>query len=335
MAHLRILYMGHISINVIDLQKRHQERMESYMIKPKRLKRGDYVGIIAPAGPPDQQRLKKAIPFFEGMGLRIKLGRNIREVNGYLAGTDEERLEDLHDMMEDKSIKAIFFARGGYGTGRLADRIDYDLIRKNPKVIWGYSDITYLHTAIRQQTGLVTFHGPMAVSDVGKDDFDRISASMFNQLFEPTTLTYSEKITPLTVYAPGETEGKVVGGNLSLLASTLGTPYEIDTKDSLLLIEDIGEEPYRVDGMLNQLRLAGKLQQANGIIIGDFAEAESKVNPSLSLEQVFIDVFNDFQGPVVGGFKIGHCLPHFSLPLGQNAILSAEERKLTVEPGVR
>lgn len=305
------------------------------MIHPIRLQKGDTIGVTAPAGPPDQEKLQRAIAFFNEMGLRVKLGRNIKQTRGFLAGTDEERLSDLHDMIIDPEVKAIIFARGGYGTGRLADCIDYELIRQNPKIIWGYSDITYLHTAIYQQTGLITFHGPMLASDIGKSDFDQFSAQLFRQLFTPTQLDYSEVISPLKVYTAGETVGQLVGGNLSLLVSTLGTPYEVETTGKLLLLEDIGEEPYRIDGMLNQLRLAGKLCGAHGIVLGDFSEVNSKVNPSLTLDEVFTDYFSDFHGPVMSGFKIGHCFPHFSVPLGVWAKLSTIEKRLRIEPGVK
>src|SRR5699024_7890401 len=138
---------------------------------------------------------------------------------------------DFETMIKDEEIKAIIFARGGYGVGRIVPRIDFNAIQEHPKIIWGYSDITYLHIAIRQKTGLVTFHGPMAASDIGKDNFDDLSKGMFQQLFEPSVLTYNETISPLEVYAPGEGSGELVGGNLSLIVSTIGTPYEIDTRD--------------------------------------------------------------------------------------------------------
>lgn len=305
------------------------------MFVPDRLKGGDLIGFAAPAGPIKMENVTKAIPFFEKMGLRVKLGKHLAEVHGYLAGTDEQRLEDLHDMIADPSVKAIIFARGGYGTGRIADRIDYDLIKRNPKIYWGYSDITYLHTAIHQITGLVTFHGPMPASDIAKDDFDELSKSMFNQLFKPMSLLYTEKISPLRSIVPGVAEGELVGGNLSLLASTLGTPFEINTAGKLLLLEDIGEEPYRVDGMLNQLKLAGKLDEAAGIIAGDFADAEPVLDPTLTMEQVFFDYFSGLNCPVLAGFKIGHCIPHFAVPLGVRASLSTYSKTLYIEPGVK
>src|SRR5699024_2980688 len=238
-------------------------------------------------------------------------------------------------MIADDSIKAIIFARGGYGTARIADKIDYQLIRQNPKIIWGYSDITYLHTAIRQRTGLTTFHGPMPASDVADTDFDEVSASMFRQLFEPAALYYAGNISPLNVIVPGEACAELVGGNLSLLISTLGTPYEIDTHGKMLLLEDIGEEPYRVDSMLNQLRLAGKLDAAAGIVIGDFAEADPpEGKPSISLDQVFYDYFYSLPCPVMSGFKIGHCFPHFCVPLGDTAVINTTDKTLTVEAGM-
>ncbi|WP_010648331.1 S66 peptidase family protein [Oceanobacillus massiliensis] len=305
------------------------------MIHPARLKKGDTIGVVAPAGPPNIENLNKAIPFFEEMGLRVKLGRNIESVRGYLAGTDEERLEDFHDMIADRKVKGIFFASGGYGSARIADKINYHLIKENPKIIWGYSDITFLHTAIRQQADLITFHGPMLASDIGKNDFDKFSAHMFHQLFEPTELSYSEKIAPLEVYTQGNVQGQLVGGNLSLMISTLGTAYEIDTKDKILLLEDVGEESYRVDSMLNQLRLAGKISAAAGIVIGDFADSHSQAEPTSTLQQVFEDYFSDFHGPVMGGFKIGHCLPHFAIPLGTTGELSTIRKTLLIGPGVK
>ncbi|GGA64416.1 S66 peptidase family protein [Ornithinibacillus halotolerans] len=305
------------------------------MLQPQSLQKGDTVGVIAPASPPDMKRLYQAIPFLENLGLRVKLGKHIENVHGYLAGTDAERLADFHDMIQDDTVKAIIFARGGYGTGRIASNIDFDLIKKNPKIIWGYSDITYLHTAICQKAGLVTFHGPMVASDVADPDFDDISSASFQQLFEPTTLTYSEDISPLETLVEGKATGELVGGNLALLVSTLGTDFEIHTKGKLLLLEDIHEQPYRIDSMLNQLKLAGKLEQAAGIIIGDFADAKPKHEPSLSLEEIFTHYLGGLSCPVMAGFKIGHCFPHFAVPFGVEATLSTEKKSLVINPGVQ
>ncbi|MUK89671.1 LD-carboxypeptidase [Ornithinibacillus sp. L9] len=305
------------------------------MLYPKAIQQGDTIGIVAPASPIEMDTLKTAIPFFQDMGLCVELGKNIDAVHGYLAGTDEQRLADFHDMIANPNVKAIIFARGGYGTARFAADIDYDLIYSHPKIIWGYSDITYLHTAIRQQTGLVTFHGPMPASDIASPEFDLLSASMFKQLFKETALCYSEAVSELEVLQEGRVTGTLVGGNLSLIVSTLGTPFEIDTKEKLLLLEDIDEVPYRVDGMLNQLKLAGKLDQAAGIVIGDFAKSAPKKEPSLTLDQVFNDYFKELEGPVMSGFKIGHCYPHFAVPLGVKATMDTERKELRIMPGVR
>ncbi|MEN2767312.1 S66 peptidase family protein [Ornithinibacillus xuwenensis] len=304
------------------------------MILPEPLQNGDTIGVIAPASPPDIKRLLTAIPFFESIGLRVKLGKHIDCVHGYLAGTDEERLADFHEMIGDEAIKAIICARGGYGTGRLLDSINYDLIARNPKIIWGYSDITFLHTAIRNKTGLVTFHGPMLSSDVADSKFDNLSASMFQQLFYPTELYYTEAISNLDVLVEGKATGQIVGGNLSLIVNTLGTEYEIDTEHNILLIEDIDEVPYRVDAMLNQLKQAGKLDQVAGIVIGDFANSEPKKLPSLTLYDVFLDYFGCLTCPVMSGFKIGHCFPHFAIPLGVHATINTYKKNLLISPGV-
>lgn len=276
----------------------------------------------------------KGILFIKSLGLHVQLGNYVDREHGYLAGTDLERLEDFHNMISDSKVKGIFFARGGYGTARIVPSIDYDLIKAHPKIIWGYSDITYLHNAIQQYTGLVTFHGPMVASDLAKDDFDVLSRSMFQQLFQPTNLIYSEYISPLNVLSPGQTEGPIVGGNLSVLISTLGTPYEIDTKDKILLIEDIGEEPYRVDSMLQQLFLAGKIHDARAVLIGDFADTETD-NPSFTMDEVFHGYLSNITKPVMSGFKIGHCFPHFSIPLGAHARLCTDKKRLTILPGVK
>lgn len=304
-------------------------------IRPPRLQKGDTIGIIAPSSPPNQENLKKAYSFLETLGLKWKLGKSVQKVNGYLAGTDEERLRDLHEMFADPEIKGIICAGGGFGSARYADQIDLQLMKERPKVFWGFSDITYLHTAIGLYANLVTFHGPMLASCVGKDTFQPLSAKLFQQLFEPMELHYTDAISPLQTVAGGVAVGELVGGNLSLLTSGIGTKYEVDTKGKLLLIEDVGEEPYKVDGMLNQLRLSGKLEDAAGIVIGDFAKAEPKKGQaSLTLDDVFEHYFGNLDKPVVKGFKIGHCEPHFAVPFGVEAKLDGDNKTLTILPGV-
>jgi len=303
--------------------------------RPKRLRKGDTIGIIAPASPPNLEQLKRSLSFLEELGLSYQMGKSIENVYGYLAGTDEERLEDLHEMFADPNIAGIICAGGGYGSGRYTDKIDFQLMNECPKIFWGYSDITFLHTAMNLYSDIITFHGPMLASDVGKSSFEELSKKMFLQLFQPMELHYTEAVSPLTQVSSGIARGELTGGNLSLLASGIGTKYEVDTKGKLLLIEDIGEEPYRVDGMLNQLRHAGKLDAAAGFVIGDFLDADPKKRKvSLSLEEVFNHYLGNLGKPAVKGFKIGHCQPHFAVPLGADAQLDADNLSLVILPGV-
>lgn len=304
-------------------------------IRPKRLQKGDTIGIIAPSSPPNLDQLKRSLTFLEELGLSYKMGRSVENVYGYLAGTDEERLEDLHEMFADPSIAGIICAGGGYGSARYADKIDYQLMHECPKIFWGYSDITFLHTSMNVYSDIVTFHGPMLASDVGKDTFSDLSKRMFQQLFEPMELHYTNEISPLERLSAGVARGELTGGNLSLLASGIGTKFEVDTKGKLLLIEDIGEEPYRIDGLLNQLRQAGKLEEAVGFVIGDFKDAEPKKRQvSLSLDEVLDHYLGGLGKPAVKGFKIGHCEPHFAVPLGVLAELDANNLSLAILPGV-
>ena len=303
--------------------------------KPRRLKKGDTIGIISPSGPYREGQLEKALPFLEQLGLQYEFGKHCHNRWGYLAGKDEERLADIHDMFANPNIAGIICARGGYGAARITDKLDFELLDSNPKVLWGYSDITFLHTAIGQRNNLVTFHGPMLATDVAGDDFEPLSAKMFEQLFEPTELLYDESISELFVVSGGIANGVIVGGNLSVLVNSIGTPFEIDTDNKILLIEDIGEEPYRVDCMLNQLRHAGKLEKLAGVVIGDFADAKSTGDkPSLTLDEVFEDYFANKQFPVMKGFLIGHCQPHFAIPLGVKAELNTVKKTLRIESGV-
>jgi muramoyltetrapeptide carboxypeptidase len=304
------------------------------LLKPNRLHIGDTVGVIAPASPPNQKILRKGIEFLKGLGLRVKVGRSVNKIYGYLAGSDEERLEDLNAMFLNSEVKAIFCACGGYGTARLAANIDYEIIKANPKILWGYSDITFLHTAIRQETGLITFHGPMLGSDIGKEDTHILSKKGFQQLFEPTEVSYTEHFSPLETLVEGVASGELVGGNLSLIVSTLGTPFEIDTNGKILFVEDVNEEPRSVDRMLNQLKMAGKLNDVNGIVIGDFCDCTPNRELTLTLEEVINHYVLWANKPAIRGFMMGHCNPHISIPLGAKAVLNSNNKSLIVESGI-
>ncbi len=315
-----------------------QDRKGTYLltVRPERLQKGDTVGVIAPASPPDMEKLKHAIPFLEELGLNVKVGKHVASLNGYLAGKDEERIEDLHEMFADKEIKAIICARGGFGTARIADRLNYDLIKNNPKIFWGYSDITFLHTAIYQKTGLVTFHGPMLSSDIGVEEVHDLTKESFKQLFSPEPIKYTEAISPLEIMNEGKAEGEIVGGNLSLLVSTLGTSFEIDTKEKILFIEEIDEEPYQVDRMLNQLKMAGKLADAVGILVCDFNNCVPKEGKdSWTLDHVLEDYLRPILKPTMKGFKIGHCSPNIAIPIGVKGTIDTDLKIFTAEAGIK
>ncbi|MBK3496981.1 LD-carboxypeptidase [Viridibacillus sp. YIM B01967] len=304
-------------------------------IRPKRLQVGDTVGIIAPASPPNIENLTKSFAFLEELGLKYVIGKSVQLKNGYLAGTDEERLADLHDMIEDPSIAAIICASGGYGAARIADRIDYQLLEENPKIFWGFSDITFLHTALGLYSDIVTFHGP-TLSSMGREDVAERTKRMFKQLFEPAEIHYGEDISSLTTMSGGAVRGELTGGNLSLIARSIGTKYEIDTKGKILLIEDIGLEPAHIDGLLNQLKQSRKLDEAAGIIVGEFTNAEpNEYKDSLTLDEVLDHYLGGLGKPVVKGFKIGHCEPNVAIPLGVDAILDADRKHLAILPGVQ
>ena len=304
-------------------------------VKPERLLPGDTVGVIAPASPTSLDALENGIQFLKELGLDVKLGKNINNSFGYLAGTDQERLADLHQMFADPDVKAIICARGGYGTARFAGQLDYELIKKNPKIFLGYSDITFLHTAISNETGLVTFHGPMPASDFSKEGAHPLSKESYFFLFEPEKLCYTEEFTPLEPIVEGMASGPIVGGNLTLIVSSLGTPYEINTQEKLLLIEEINEEPRAIDRMMNQLLMAGKLTDSAGIIIGDFNGCERRSENSLSLSEVMNHYLRLAGKPAMKGFQFGHCNPNIMVPLGVPATLNTFSKSLIVESGIK
>ena len=312
------------------------------LIKPGALKPGDTVGLITPAtyvSDPDRIALaERTIRYF---GLKGKMGRNVKKRTGYVGGTVEERLSDLHDMFRDPDVKAVFCIRGGYGSAHLLDAIDYDLIQRNPKIFLGYSDITSMHLAIHQRTGLVTFHGPVVLSRFTGYTQKYFRAALFESkpLGTLTNPPETEELRPthtLRTVRPGKARGRLIGGNLSLIAATMGTPYEIDTKGKILFIEDVGEQPYSVDRMLTQLRLAGKLQSAAGIVFGECNDCvprqfQPSFESTFSLGEVVDAILGELKIPVLSGLTIGHTTDQLTLPLGLQATLDADKGELTIE----
>jgi muramoyltetrapeptide carboxypeptidase len=306
------------------------------------LQAGDTVGLITPSTyVSDPDRLIVAERTVEFLGLRPRIGRNVRRRDGYLGGSVEERIEDLHEMFQDPQVKGVFPIRGGYGSAQLLDRIDYGLIQSNPKIFVGYSDITALHLAIHKRTGLVTFHGPVTISG-----FPDYTLNWFRRaLFETAplgALTNPPETNPLrpnhTLRAvrPGKARGPLIGGNLSLVCALMGTPFEIETRGRILFLEDVGEQPYAIDRMLTQLRLAGKLEQAAGIIFGECNDCRPRdYKPSfestLSLGEVVDRILGRLDIPVLSGLTIGHTDDQLTLPLGVMATLDAGKGELVIE----
>lgn len=304
-------------------------------IYPKPIKAGDTIGVIAPASTPLMKNIEKSKHLYEKMGISIVTSPHLTDGYGYLSAADSHRVKALEDMFTNQDIAGIFCACGGYGTPRIVDQIDYQLIAKHPKVFWGYSDITCLHTAIHQETGLVTFHGPMMSSDL-TGEIDSVTEQGLNQIVKPTPLMLTEQTEPLSILQSGRVNGPFVGGNLTLLSSLVGSQYQLNAKGSILFIEEIEEEPYRIDRMLNQLRLAGILDDASGFVIGNFNNCSPKKrHRSLALDEVFDHYLNQDGKPCMKGFSIGHCMPVYSVPYGAQATLDTEKKIVSIEPGVK
>lgn len=309
------------------------------LIKPKRLSKGDTIGIIAPASGAEPDAFDKALKRLADFGFKTKVGKYARGDNGIFSGTDKQRLEDLHWAFSDPEINAVWCIRGGDGAPRILPDIDYKLIKRNPKILIGYSDITALHLAINQNTGLVTFHGPVASSSFA----DYAKTHVFDVLMNPTAPYRVEiadgnkekaKDSPLyktETIVKGKARGRLIGGNLSLLAAMAGTPFGLkDLKGKILFIEDIGEFPYRIDRMMTQLRQSADLRQLSGVALGIFEDCNPpKGKPSQTVQDVMRDRLGDLGIPVVYGLSIGHIRDQFTLPVGIEAELDANSATMT------
>ena len=310
-------------------------------IRPGRLTKGDTIGVITPGSFLSDEGLQKAVTNIESLGFTVKLSKNIRKQHGYIAGTDAERLEDIHAMFEDSKISGIWCARGGYGTGRLLPKLNYKLIKRHPKPLIGYSDITALLNGIYSKTGLVGFHGPVGASDFTDYAVEHLRKTLMqpqeNYTISPFGGDEKEEKHEVTVIRQGSATGKIVGGNLSLLAAAAGTPYEPNYKNKIVFIEDVGEKPYRIDRMLTQLRQAGKLHHAAGILLGRFNDCEAKEDDlSLTLAQTLTDRLGDLGIPVLSGFSFGHISNQITIPIGTKVTMNTKTKTLTIiNAGVR
>jgi len=312
-------------------------------IFPPALQQGDTIALVVPASAVKRERIELAIQRLEEKGFRVKTYGDIYRKLGYLAGDDETRVDELMQAFADPEVAAVFPARGGTGVTRLLDMLDYSEIRKHPKILTGFSDITALHLAIQSQTGLVTFHSPNPMDGLGKPEgMTKISSRTYWRALlaesYQNSLQASYKVlandserSQLSTLVSGIAQGQLVGGNLALICSVMGTPYEIETQGNILFLEDVDEPPYRIDRFLSQLRLAGKLDVLNGVVLGQFTGCEPKSeNSSLSLPEIFDHYFADLGIPVLQNFPVGHSPDNATLPLGVEVELDANHRQLTI-----
>ena len=310
------------------------------VLKPKRLHPGDVIGLVAPASRPSaDEKVEKGVQYLERLGYRVKVGRHVYDLHGYLAGRDEDRAGDFNEMIRDKNVKAIFTIRGGYGTPRILRFLDYRTLAQNPKIIAGYSDITGLQLAVFRKIGLVTFSGPM------------IGVEMWNEIDPFTEESFWRQVTsgkkigilknpegePAIILRSGKAQGQLLGGNLSLTVSLMGTPFMPPTRGSILVLEDVDEEPHRIDRMLAQMLNGGILPSLAGLVFGKFIECVpgDPDEPNLTLEQVQYEYTQKIKCPVVAGIQYGHVPKKFTIPFGLQATLDTKHGSLNViESGV-
>jgi muramoyltetrapeptide carboxypeptidase len=291
------------------------------IIKGHRLLPKQTVGIIAPASPVNQSEISEGLKLIESFPLKIKQGEHVFDRLNYLAGSDNDRVSDLHQMFSDPDIKAIFCARGGYGSARLLDKIDFDLVRKNPKIIVGFSDLTALLLALFNRSGLITIHGP-TLSDLTKNKNWEHLSRLITTVYRPQIFfRHGKEINK------GIGRGILLGGNLSNICSLMVTPFLPSFERVILFLEEKGESPYKLDRMLTQLLLSGRLNRLSALIIGqieDCGEMEA-------INSVLHERLGSLTIPVVAGLPVGHGNENISLPLGLPAVLDTERMLLTIE----
>jgi muramoyltetrapeptide carboxypeptidase len=286
------------------------------------LRPGARIGVVAPAGKVDRDELEAGIAVVRAEGFEVELGANLFGAKGYLAGDPQSRARDLVDFFQRSDIDAIFCARGGFGSIQLLPYLSTTL-QASAKIFVGYSDITILLNWLRQFRGMVTFHAPMLAMDLARG----LSAQSRSHFWPLLTGELKSWKTDLTeVIRPGFAEGDIIGGCLSLLVTTLGTPYEIDTVGKVLFLEDVGEKPYRIERMMTQLLMAGKLDRPAGVLFGDFTRCDD-TGPR-DFREIVTDVFRHASYPVVMGMRAGHGDENLALPFGARMALDGEHATL-------
>lgn len=300
------------------------------MIFPEKIKKGDTVAIIAPSSPVTKDEADRSKKYLEDLGYVVKMGDcTYKKLHGYKAGSGTERANDINKMFADKDVKAIFSIRGGDTSSHVIDKIDINLVKSNPKIFIGYSDVTNLNIYFNQKADLVTFHGPMVKSNMINDFDDFSRMSFFNAInMEKELYLQNPEGEDFKVINEGKAEGIIVGGNLALITSMIGTPYEIDTKGKILFFEDIYENVTRVDRMLYHLKYSNKIKDAAGVIVGDFSQCENDYDPSYGINELLHDFFRDVDKPVMYNIKCGHCFPTSTIPLGAMCELNTYNRTI-------
>lgn len=311
------------------------------IIKPKALKKGDRVAVIAPSSATDLNNVDRAEENIKAIGLDPVMYPTCYTRYGHLTATDEERAKDINDAFSDSSIKGIICLRGGYGTPRILHMIDYHMIKNNPKIFVGYSDITALHVVFNKICRMVTYHGPMATSRIMDEEdentyqehytYESLKQNIFTN--NPVGIyknPHGEKLESLN---KGQAEGELIGGNLSLLVSTLGSPYEINTKGKILFIEEVGEPVYKIDRMLTSLSLAGKFRDCEGIILGTWTDCiQEKKNYENGLDLPLTEVFENtiavYNKPIITNFKAGHNSPQPTMAFGTHVKIDVDKKSV-------
>lgn len=298
------------------------------IIKPPALRSGDKIGVIAPASSFSHEAFKRGCERMRQMGYQPVYSQDIFNRDLYFAGSADRRVDEVKEFLSRDDIAALICVRGGYGSNYLLEKLDFGLFAKHPKILLGCSDITSLLTAITDRTGLIAFHGPMIAKDIADGTFD--SSSWNNALAGASNWEIPTQGVEILRF--GHAQGRLYGGCLSMLAASLGTPFEIDTEGTILFIEDIGEKPFRIDRMLMQLRLAGKLNGVRGFVFGEMLDCCPPEGETYTLPQVIMRVLRDYNVPVVYGLKSGHVSANnVTLPFGVQAELSASERGVALK----
>jgi muramoyltetrapeptide carboxypeptidase len=307
---------------------------EKSVVKPARLCRGDTVVVVAPASNLKPDYLARGAAELERLGFRVKHRDDILEKARYTAGSDARRAEELMQAFTDPEVKAVWAARGGYGVMRILRMLDEELLRANPKIFIGYSDLTALHIYLHRRFGLITFHGPMAAKDFagGEPHYDRDTLMQALTIASPVGEISSEKTEMLHHGRGGKARGRLLGGCLSLVAAMMGTPDELDTRGAILFLEDTGVRPYAIDRMLQQLKLAGKFDQVQGIIFGEMTDCVQHAEQGYTIQEVLAECTADLRVPVMFGLPSGHSpRGNLTLPLGVEATLDADRGVLRIE----